>query len=397
MRSNTRALKELDDVLGLDFLDRKIRIKRSTKKLNRSIQSKRFLRKPTLGWATEVPLYNIGKHMNNQIFLGAGDFEDYIKSEIVKRRFDSKKKTIFREVNVITNRKAWISWSEKQFGDNIITEYNTSSGFILMESTDDFIQYYVNNNTLEIRLYGDLNFVESTHSLITENFEEVGASIEWIYNSEGRSIEVPLAMDRLPIQEMYPFLNEPILEYYDRYMKSQANILLLIGPPGTGKTTFIRGLLAHTKQSAIVTYDPGILEKDGFFARFIEEDAGVMVLEDSDNFLKARTDGNTMMHRFLNVGDGLVTTKGKKMVFSTNLPSIRDVDPALVRPGRCFDILNFDALDETSALKLAKKIKVSLPEKDKNEEKTYSIAEIFNQKKIGTSNKSQANNKFGFV
>jgi adenylate kinase family enzyme len=40
----------------------------------------------------------------------------------------------------------------------------------------------------------------------------------------------------------------------------------LIGPPGTGKTTFIRGLLAHRSCSAIVTYDAGILEKDGFFA-----------------------------------------------------------------------------------------------------------------------------------
>ena len=155
------------------------------------------------------------------------------------------------------------------------------------------------------------------------------------YSSDGNSVNVPLNIDRLPVAEMYPFLNGGSLEdYYDRYMDSNANILLLIGPPGTGKTTFIRGLLAHTQSSAVVTYDAAILEKDFLFARFIESDESVMVLEDSDAFLKPRSDGNTMMHRFLNVGDGLVTTKGKKLIFSTNLPSIRDIDDALVRPGR---------------------------------------------------------------
>ena len=111
------------------------------------------------------------------------------------------------------------------------------------------------------------------------------------------------------------------------------------------------------------------------FARFIEDDAEVMVLEDSDAFLKSRTDGNTMMHRFLNVGDGLVTTKGKKMIFSTNLPSIRDIDSALIRPGRCFDIVTFGELTKEQAVELADKLGVELQgDKDK-----YSLAEIFNQ------------------
>jgi ATP-dependent 26S proteasome regulatory subunit len=100
-----------------------------------------------------------------------------------------------------------------------------------------------------------------------------------------------------------------------------------------------------------------------------------MVIEDADMFLKARSEGNTTMHKFLNVGDGLVTTRNKKLIFSTNLPSIRDIDPALIRPGRCFDIVTFDLLDQQAAEKLAKKMNVTLTEtKDK-----WNIADIFNK------------------
>ena len=127
------------------------------------------------------------------------------------------------------------------------------------------------------------------------------------------------------------------------------------------------------------------------FSRFIESDNSVMVLEDSDTFLKARTDGNTMMHRFLNVGDGLVTTRGKKMIFSTNLPSIRDIDPALIRPGRCFDILNFNSLTKEQAQALCDKVGCKLQETDNN---NYSIAEIFNQRKDFEQTPST---KFGFT
>ena len=356
-------------------------------------QNKKLLRKFTWdAFDNQFNLKEIMSNNDNKIFLGVSDVEDLITSEIMKRRADTGKTTVQRETTVLCNRERWKKWAEVIFRKQLYIQNNSSSGMIIEEETNNFVKFDVNSNTTTVRAYGDSEYAENMIEIIEGTFDVVTSYIEWIYSSDGNSVNVPLNRDRLPVEEMYPFLNDESLnDYYDRYMASSANILLLIGPPGTGKTTFIRGLLAHRNCSAIVTYDAGILEKDGFFARFIEDDAEVMVLEDSDAFLKSRSDGNTMMHRFLNVGDGLVTTKGKKMIFSTNLPSIRDIDSALVRPGRCFDILTFNTLSQVDADKLATKLGVEI-DKDK---KDYSLAEIFN--KQTNTGISSANRKVGFI
>lgn len=320
--------------------------------------------------------------MSEKIFLGVSDFNDLITSQILEARVAEGKTTVHRETTVLANRKAWSEWAEAKFDTFLFVQGSSSNGFIIDEETNNYITYNVNSNSTTVRAFGDVTFCEAILESVEEGFDVVTSYIEWIYSNDGNSVNVPLNRDRLPCNEMYPFLNgEDLTSYYERFMESSANILLLIGPPGTGKTTFIRGMLSHTESSAMVTYDANILEKDYLFARFIEDDTSVMVLEDSDAFLKSRADGNTMMHRFLNVGDGLVTTKGKKMVFSTNLPSIRDIDSALIRPGRCFDVVTFSPLTQDEAELLANKLGVKLEgTRDK-----WSIAEVFNKQEIAPS------------
>jgi hypothetical protein len=337
--------------------------------------------------------------MNNQnkIFIGVSDVNDMLIAEALQRRSDARQNTLFRNVQVATNRRAWVTWCEKQFDTFMFMQANSSNGFIINNETNDFITYRVDSTSTEVSVYGDRAFVDHILELISKSFDEVVSHIEWVYSSQGHSASIPLNKSRLPVKEMYSFLKGESLEsFYDRFMESNSNILLLIGPPGTGKTTFIRGLLSHTNSSAYVTYDPSILEKDHIFAEFIGSDSSIMVLEDSDNFLKPRNDGNTMMAKFLNLGDGLVTTKGKKLIFSTNLPSIRDVDEALTRPGRCFGILDFNGLTYDEAIELHKKLNLTteLPAKSKSE--LYTLAEIFNNETV-VEKKTQIKRSVGFI
>jgi len=332
---------------------------------------------------------------NNEFFLASSDVSDHITTKLLFDRMG--KSTLMDEITLLATKQQWIDHVKTQYGDE--TKYqvvhHSSSGMLIIEiATKSWMDCTLNANAISIRVHGTRDENSNFITECGEKFEIAESYIEWMYSADGNSVNVPLRTDRTPLSEMYPFLDgRTIEEYYDSYIESDASILLLIGPPGTGKTTFIRGLLQHTGSSAIVTYDAAILEKDYVFAQFIEGEANVMVMEDADTFLKARSDGNSMMHRFLNVGDGLVTTKGKKLVFSTNLPSIRDIDSALIRPGRCFDIVHFDELNTEQAHTLAKKIGMST---DKLTKDKYSIAELFNGEVQKHETKS-VGRKVGFV
>lgn len=344
-------------------------------------------------WDTdEAPMHAI-KNAHEKTFLGVSNVTDLITSDLVQRRTDNKNHTIHRELTVLSTRTSWVKWVERQFEDGIITESSASNGCVRVNlEQNEFLTYRTSGSSVTINLYGSFAFVESTLKLLQNLFEVVTSHVEWVYAADGSCVHVPLSHNNLPFEEMYPFLNGETLDsYYDRYMKSSSNILLLIGAPGTGKTTFIRGLLSSTASSALVTYDTAILDKDYVFAQFMDGDASIMVLEDSDMFLKTRSDGNSMMHRFLNVGDGLVTTKNKKLIFSTNLPSVRDIDPALIRPGRCFDIVSFDKLSQEDAEILANKMGIVLTE-SRND---WTIAEIFNHQQQPIS--SPVKHTVGFV
>ena len=338
--------------------------------------------------------YEMTNKAKNEIFLGASDLTDYMTSNIINKRNDQMLETHRMDFGIYANKNTWQDYSTKL---NHMRRVQTQPDYSYF--FDDENMCYMHSNIhsthVSISLTGSAEFIDEMYAQFENDFEFVTNQIEWIYSSDGKSIEIPLQHDKMPVAEMYPFLEgQDLGEYYDNFMESNASILLLIGPPGTGKTTFIRGLLQHTNSSAIVSYDANILEKDYVFADFIEGDKSVLVLEDADMFLKSRKEGNTMMHKFLNVGDGLVTTRNKKLVFSTNLPSISDIDPALVRPGRCYDILHFGELNQTEAETLATKAGVTLNGKrDK-----WSIADVFfNENTNKVKNIKNIERKMGFV
>lgn len=143
----------------------------------------------------------------------------------------------------------------------------------------------------------------------------------------------------------YPAIEGGIPAFVQRYLQSPATVLVVQGPPGTGKTRLVRAILAalsrrkHDIAKVLYTADRGALDNGEIYVDFLTGAHDAFVVEDADHLLGARTNGNIDLHRFLTVADGVVRAQGRKIIFTTNLPNIGDLDEALVRPGRCFCVL----------------------------------------------------------
>ena len=188
--------------------------------------------------------------------------------------------------------------------------------------------------------------------------------IEWTFvTSHGlQSAWIEEMADDVLRDRAYPEIAGGVRSFIERYLDSPEAVLVLQGPPGTGKSRLIRGILGGMSQrkgepaQALYTGDMKALASDEIFVRFITGRQDAFVIEDADHLLKPRSDGNEHLHRFLTIADGVVRSQGRKIVFSTNLPNVGDLDDALIRPGRCFARLHVRALTAAEAQMLAKEI-----------------------------------------
>ena len=166
-----------------------------------------------------------------------------------------------------------------------------------------------------------------------------------------------LAAD-LPRDEFYPWLKKrgyTLEEYYDAMFKSRAGLSLLIGQPGTGKSTFLRGAIVASKLDGYMIYDPDSIMATGVLDHFYSTSGGILGIEDADYYLASRSEGNQKLSTYLNYADGVIKDPTKKILISTNLESKSKVDTALIREGRCFSIDEFGLLtiDEAYAARQA--------------------------------------------
>ncbi len=194
-----------------------------------------------------------------------------------------------------------------------------------------------------------------------QRLREETFTIDWHFTSSEMGLTSAAfeeLADPAPLDEAYPALAESVESFIERYLAARETVLVLQGPPGTGKTRFVRAVLAAVSRrkgdSAKVLYtaETRALENDEIFVEFVTGSHDAFVIEDADHILDSRANGNLHLHRFLAVADGVVRAQGRKILFTTNLPNVTDIDDALLRPGRCFASLRFRALERTEAERL---------------------------------------------
>lgn len=169
-----------------------------------------------------------------------------------------------------------------------------------------------------------------------------------------------LIMDSEPSKLYVPYIDTDAM--FEQFFKSSENILLLTGESGIGKSKLgalaIEYLSKHTDKitaNVASASDVSVLCNEGFWNELSCNEIDLVILDDLDFLLTPRTDEqspndvakNRFISNFLSFTDGF-KRNNVKFIITTN-QSVDTIDPALLRKGRMFDILELRELTNKEA------------------------------------------------
>lgn len=204
-----------------------------------------------------------------------------------------------------------------------------------------------------------------------------------------RAERVEIMTDGLPAEgNLDLFYGDCFPAWHDNFVATivgkKSGLSLIEGPPGTGKTTYLRLLMAKLKETHRFYYLPpsslSCLVQTELVDFWVEEKERhgrgkrfVVILEDCEAALMTReNDNRSQVSAILNITDGMFADFLRTHVICTiNCPSSR-LDPALLRPGRLVAHRDFGRLRAAEARRLATYLGKQL---DAAED--YSLAEVF--------------------
>lgn len=249
-----------------------------------------------------------------------------------------------------------------------------------------FETYYEHTN-LEVHIYASCpNMADKILTAINNAVKPFIINIDtstimWYYLSRGKldCVEIEDVMAETICDSFYPWIDQPIDDYINSYLQDKASVALFYGPPGTGKTTLIRHICSKARGSVYYTNDSKVMESGDFFMNFLTDtDSQILVLEDIDIHLTSRESGNSFMYQLLGTADGFIRNRKKKIIISSNIKDVSNVDTALLRDGRCWGQFRVGELSFTEANRVLNdlnKSHISL-----NPYNSYTLSKLFAMK-----------------
>jgi hypothetical protein len=172
-------------------------------------------------------------------------------------------------------------------------------------------------------------------------------------------------------------------QWTERMRRTPSGLTIFHGPPGCGKTSYLRALMARLIDKAVFYFIPvseaEMLSNPRFVNFWIKQTkrhqkkTKIVLLEDAEELLLPRNSGNRdKVSTLLNLADGFLGDHLKLHVIATTNAPVRELDPALLRPGRLVGARAFRRLTRLEAQRLADAKGLALPDQE-----DFSVAELY--------------------
>lgn len=248
--------------------------------------------------------------------------------------------------------------------NNIYTEKNLDQpiSFYLQDGKLETIVTYEATSNKDVRDFvihtKNLELIQEFIKILKENVWSPPYKLSKItgFNDRNYPVETDVEFDvkvsNIGLDSFYPFLEDGVESFIDGFMNSKQNLILLLGLPGTGKSSFIRHFLKNPNMVNLIT-SSHVLDSPFLPKTFrdnnkeVDEDGNkvnhVTIYEDADTFILPREGGNKQLSALLNHIEGIVPSN-EKFIITANITNTDKIDQALLRPGRCYKVLFFDKL-----------------------------------------------------
>ncbi len=192
-------------------------------------------------------------------------------------------------------------------------------------------------------------------------------------------------------QNYTPEVVGEVRQLADALERATHGIVIISGPPGTGKSYLIRMLISGSSRKAVVCSPPSLFLKEARYLNKVTErfKRSMVVLEDVGDFL---TQENVTQHidvasTLLNYSEGLLSLLSDTVFILSFNVNIGKVSEAITRPGRCLANIRVGLLPHPQAQSL---VKFPIPAR------SYTLAEVYEANRAGRAARGGKAEGLGF-